>query len=112
MICERCLAEIASTNEIDIKKAISVACSYFLVGEKTMLSASRHRIISDPRHLLLKYLHSSGQFTSVFLGRVFNRNHTTVLAAVKNVDSMMTVDMSFRDRYKSFKRHMDYELNK
>jgi chromosomal replication initiator protein len=89
----------------DIQRVVS---KHFNVSKADLLSARRTRTVVRPRQIAM-YL--SKQMTPRSLpeiGRRFgNRDHTTVLHAVRKIEEMVTADRALFDELENLKRQID-----
>ena len=96
--CKLVLKDIINSNnkQISIETIQSVVASYFKISLKEMLSPRRSRSLVRPRHIAM-YL--SKKYTTKSLpdiGRNFsNRDHTTVIHAVKTVEKLMGEEKTY-----------------
>lgn len=67
-----------------------------------VIGASRHREIVDLRHLAQFYLYNSG-LTYTQVARITNRNHATIIHAVKKCNELLDVDKRFRQVWGNFR---------
>ena len=71
-------------NMADIEKAV---CGFFGVTAKDLKSSSRQRTIAQPRMLAMYLARKHTQAAYTEIGKYFGRNHSTVIAAEKRVES-------------------------
>jgi chromosomal replication initiator protein len=69
-----------------IKTAIVRVCKDYKITFEDMMSGSRKRSISLPRMVLMYKLYQTG-FTLTEVGAIFNRDHTTVINAIKKIEA-------------------------
>jgi chromosomal replication initiator protein len=69
-----------------IKSAIMNVCKDYKITFDEMMSGSRKRIIVLPRMVLMYKLNKAG-FSLSEVGAIFNRDHTTVLNAVRKIEA-------------------------
>ena len=73
-----------------------------------MHSARRSRAVARPRQIAMYLSKQLTQHSLPDIGRRFGgRDHTTVLHAVKKVDELCAVDVSFRDDVEFLKRMLE-----
>ena len=68
-----------------IKTAIMGVCKDYKITFEDMMSGSRKRSISLPRMVLMYKLYQTG-FTLTEVGAIFNRDHTTVINAIRKIE--------------------------
>ena len=97
--CKRILKDFITYNkkQINIESIQNIVATYFNLNLQEMLSARRSRSLARPRQIAM-YL--AKQFTTNSLpeiGRKFsNRDHTTVIHAVKKVNELISKDNEIR----------------
>ena len=69
-----------------IKTAIVRVCKDYKITFEDMMSGSRKRSISLPRMVLMYKLYQTG-FTLTEVGAIFNRDHTTVINAIRKIEA-------------------------
>lgn len=69
-----------------IKTAIMGVCKDYKISFEEMMSGSRKRSISLPRMVLMYKLYQTG-FTLTEVGAIFNRDHTTVINAIRKIEA-------------------------
>ena len=69
-----------------IKSAIMGVCKDYKIAYEDMMSGSRRRVIVLPRMVLMYKLYKTG-FSLSEVGAIFNRDHTTVLNAVRKIEA-------------------------
>lgn len=88
----------------DVQKAI---CSFFNVRLTDLKGKRRHRSISRPRQIAMylcrKYLTNA---TFPEIGARFNKDHSTVISAVQQVDKLSRTDPSVREAIEAVRRQL------
>jgi chromosomal replication initiator protein len=69
-----------------IKTAIMGVCKDYKIAFEDMMSGSRRRTIVLPRMVLMYKLYQTG-FTLTEVGTIFNRDHTTVINAIRKIEA-------------------------
>jgi chromosomal replication initiator protein len=77
----------------DIQK---VVCKYFKIDTEVLISKSRKKIISYPRSLAIYLCRKYTDKSLEFIGRCFNRNHSTVLYEDEKIKKDITIDETVR----------------
>ncbi len=105
--CKRILKDFINSNHksIDVETIQNLVASYFNLNLQEMLSARRSRILARPRQIAM-YLakqHTSNSLPDI--GRKFsNRDHTTVIHAVKKIDELIKKDNEIRQSVLEIKK--------
>lgn len=99
---------------ITIDKVLNDVAETFNVTKEEMTGKRRNREFADARHVAQYLIHVKMNRTCTATGAIFNRDHSTVLHAVKNVNNRMETETNFRrlvqniilknDFFKSYER--------
>ena len=73
-----------------------VVAAHYSVTRLDILSSRRPERIVAPRRIAMYLAHKLTNHASGAIGRQFDRDHTTILAAVKKVERMMRADGELR----------------
>jgi len=77
---------------------IDAASKYFSVGKRALLGTSRARPIARPRQIVMYLLRTHLGFPLEEVGRLIgNRDHTTVMHAVKKITHLASADAQIRE---------------
>ena len=95
-------ANIKNVTIEEIQKRVS---EYFNIRQSDMLSTRRSRVVARPRQIAM-YLSKICTTKSLpEIGKLFGgRDHTTVIHAVKKVESLYKTDISFSEHIKVLKK--------
>lgn len=79
-------------------------CKYYNVTEEQLKSKSRESIYVEPRHVIFYVAHHYYRIPSKEVGRALNRDHTSVIYAVKKYREYLDlgVDKQFRKLINKF----------
>lgn len=77
---------------------ISTVCEYFKVTLNQLKSVRRDRQIVFPRQLAMYYLYYYCNKSTVEIGRIFKKDHTTVVHSLRKVRGWMQVDQNIYDQ--------------
>ena len=107
--CKRILKDFISysKNVITIESIQNVVAHYFNLKIDEMLSARRSRSLARPRQIAM-YLAKQNTTNSLpEIGRKFsNRDHTTVIHAVKKIDELMKKDNEIKQNVMELKKKL------
>jgi hypothetical protein len=81
------------------EQVVRAFCKTFEVGVDGVLSHGRSRKLARPRQAAMHFLHVEMAMTTTPLGRMMNRDHTTVIHAVQVVSNLLRCDSDFSARY-------------
>jgi len=105
--CKKILKDFINSNHksIDVEAIQNLVASYFNLNLQEMLSPRRSRVLARPRQIAM-YLakqHTSNSLPDI--GRKFsNRDHTTVIHAVKKIDELIKKDNEIRQNVLEIKK--------
>ena len=98
----------AYDRRITVEEIQRQVASHYQVRMGDMHSARRSRAVARPRQIAMYLSKQLTQHSLPDIGRRFGgRDHTTVLHAVKKVDELCAVDVSFRDDVEFLKRMLE-----
>ncbi|MDP9150553.1 MAG: chromosomal replication initiator protein DnaA [Myxococcota bacterium] len=104
--------EIAATttsrpNEASVEDIQRVVCHHFKLRSTDLLSKDRHKSIAFARHVAMYLCKQRLKCSFPELGRAFgNRDHTTVISAVRKVESLRTSDPDVRAHIEAIERKL------
>ncbi len=107
--CKKILKDFISYNEksINVEYIQNIVASYFNLNIQEMLSARRSRSLARPRQIAM-YLakqHTTNSLPDI--GRKFsNRDHTTVIHAVKKIDELIRKDNEIKQTVIEIKKKL------
>lgn len=91
------------------ESTLKLATLALRVPKTKLTGKTRKRPIADARHMTIYYLRCSGEYSLETIGKCFNRDHSTVLSAIRKVNNMLSIDDRFSEQYLHFKQRMDSE---
>jgi chromosomal replication initiator protein len=104
--------EIAATtsarpNEASVEDIQRVVCHHFKLRSTDLLSKDRHKSIAFARHVAMYLCKQRLKCSFPELGRAFgNRDHTTVISAVRKVEQLRTSDPEVRAHLEAIERKL------
>ncbi len=95
----------ANNKNVTIEEIQKIVSEYFNIRQSDMLSTRRSRVVARPRQIAM-YLSKICTTKSLpEIGKLFGgRDHTTVIHAVKKVESLYKTDISFSEHIKVLKK--------
>jgi chromosomal replication initiator protein len=105
-------AEIAATgtsrpNEASVEDIQRVVCHHFKLRSTDLLSKDRHKSIAFARHVAMYLCKQRLKCSFPELGRAFgNRDHTTVISAVRKVEALRSSDPEVRAHLEAIERKL------
>jgi chromosomal replication initiator protein len=104
--------EIAATstarpNEASVEDIQRVVCHHFKLRSVDLLSKDRHKSIAFARHVAMYLCKQRLKCSFPELGRAFgNRDHTTIISAVRKVEALRTSDPEVRAHLEVLERKL------
>ncbi len=104
--------EIAATgmtrpNEASVEDIQRMVCHHFKLRSTDLLSKDRHKSIAFARHVAMYLCKQRLKCSFPELGRAFgNRDHTTVISAVRKVGALRTSDPEVRAHLEALERKL------
>ena len=107
MICECCQQRIVIKNlnennnafiEVRIMNAV---CEYYGVNQKMIEGKSRVRNIAEARFIFTEMVYNDpySRITMSAIGKLLNRDHTTIIHQIRQVRNWLQTDSNFRQNY-------------
>lgn len=99
---------VANTARVPTMQQIQqVVCGHFQVNPEDMLGKARHRSIAQARHVAMYLCRQRLKCSFPEIGRAFsNRDHTTVMSAVKKVHSQQTRDPELQAHLQAIEKRL------
>jgi chromosomal replication initiator protein len=83
-------------QNLDTSSLILKVCDYYEITLDQLMSKSRLRKIADARNTLYFILHKCYKLTCTEVGKMFNKNHATILSGSTKIEGFMRFDKVFR----------------
>jgi len=104
----RDLLRAREPKKVKIEDIQRIVSKHFNVTKADLLSARRTRTVVRPRQIAMYLAKALTPRSLPEIGRRFgNRDHTTVLHAVRKIEEMATADRGFADEIEMLKRLLD-----
>jgi chromosomal replication initiator protein len=104
---EIALAGATRPNEASVEDIQRLVCHHFKLRSTDLLSKDRHKSIAFARHVAMYLCKQRLKCSFPELGRAFgNRDHTTVISAVRKVDALRAVDPEVRAHIEALERKL------
>ncbi len=86
------------TVESKIDRLLKRIATETNVSVKEMKSKFRYKEFSEARYIAMYILHKKYNLTSTRVGKLFNRDHATVLTACNKLEGFMSYDKEFKNK--------------
>ncbi len=104
---EMAATSTARPNEASVEDIQRVVCHHFKLRSTDLLSKDRHKSIAFARHVAMYLCKQRLKCSFPELGRAFgNRDHTTVISAVRKVEALRTNDPDVRAHLEAIERKL------
>ncbi|MCO6383705.1 chromosomal replication initiator protein DnaA [Oceanicola sp. 502str15] len=107
---QECLADLlrASERKLTIEEIQRRVCEHFNVRISDMTGPKRHRTIARPRQVAMFLAKGMTSRSLPEIGRRFgNRDHTTVLYAIRKIEELVQTDSGLADDIEMLKRMLE-----
>jgi len=95
-------------TRIKTDNIIEDVCKVYNIELADLMSKARHRILVEPRQVLFYILHKKMNIPCVKVGKMFNKNHATVLHGANNIRTFMENEKDLRERVTGVLLRNDY----
>lgn len=85
------------------EKIIERICDYYGVDVERILASTRIQPIAQIRHICMFIVKEKTGMTVVSIGKYFNRDHTSILHAIKRVQDLIDTEREVRDDIQTFR---------
>ncbi|WP_394845830.1 chromosomal replication initiator protein DnaA [Pendulispora brunnea] len=104
---EIALSSNARANEASVEDVQRVVCHHFKLKSGDLLSKDRHKSVAFARHVAMYLCRERLKCSLPELGRAFgNRDHTTVMSAVRKVKALRGADPEVRAHLEALERKL------
>jgi len=104
---EIALSSSARANEASVEDVQRVVCHHFKLKSGDLLSKDRHKSVAFARHVAMYLCRERLKCSLPELGRAFgNRDHTTVMSAVRKVKALRGADPEVRAHLEALERKL------
>jgi len=96
-LAQTCLADILSGTEpvnVTVEKIISLVAQRFAVSQEELKSRKRTKEIAFARNIAMYIIREVTELSTPQIGRIFDRDHTTVISATNSIEEKMKISAS------------------
>jgi len=94
---------------ITADKIISIVSDHFHMDSSLLGIRSRGTTLVMPRHLAMYFCRYYTHLSFSDIGNYFNRNHDTVIHAIKSVNNQCDTDKDYKRTFDDIERMVKYE---
>jgi chromosomal replication initiator protein len=91
---------------VSISDVQKIVANYFNIKIADLTGERRHRSVSRPRQIAMFVCRKLLNFSYPDIGQRFNKDHSSVIAATRNIEKLIEKDGSIRDSIDSIKRQL------
>lgn len=92
---------------VSIDDVLKVVSAFFNIRVSDIKGNRRHRSVTRPRQIAMYICRENLEFTYPDIGKQLNKDHSTVINAVKVIGNLASKDASIRDTVEAIKRQLD-----
>lgn len=85
-------------KNLPVDLILDSVCEFFNVDKELVLSASRKRELVVPRQIIMQFMREYTPLSTNQIGRIMNRDHSTVITSTQSVESFSKVDKGYRNK--------------
>lgn len=85
-------------REFKAKEIIEIVAEYYDVDPRKLSWRTRSREIVIPRHVAMYFIRAYTPLTVTGTAKLFNRDHTSTLHAIRTVKDTMETDLDYRNK--------------
>jgi chromosomal replication initiation ATPase DnaA len=85
---------------------VNVGCEYFNVPLETLQGKCRKREFVMPRQIIMYLLVCYTDMTYLNIGKIFHKDHTTVIHSKDTIKDLMSVDDDIREKIEDLKKEI------
>jgi chromosomal replication initiator protein len=96
------LVKKSITKDLDRGSLILKVCNFYGITLQELMSKTRLRKIVDARNILYYIFHRCYKLTSTEVGKMFNKNHATILSGANKIEGFIKFDKVFKIQINQF----------
>ncbi len=90
------------------EQIIKIVADYFQIPPKSIKAKTRKREVVQARHIAIYFMKKLTNMSSTAIGNTFNRDHSTVLHALKAVSDLSETNKDFKNYMSDLERTFKY----
>jgi len=88
-------------------QALRIACDILQVSPDDVQGPCRERNLTNARFMIAHYLRHRMALTKVCIGRLFNRDHTTIIHGIQKHNDYFAYEPEYQYKYLTLVQHME-----
>jgi hypothetical protein len=105
--CNHCICELPVSPDLTYELIIEKGLEFFGITRQEITSKSRKRTLVDARHILIWLIKDKSDLTLSAMGRLFKRNHTTIIFSVKKINNLLETNPGIQEKISKFKQFLN-----
>jgi len=86
------------------EKIINAICEHFKITKTNLVRGGNYPKYSHARYIAFMLLHKHTVLTKSEIGRMFNKDHTTVIHGIRKVQDMISINLEISDHIFEIKK--------
>ncbi len=104
-----CISELLGGAEplgVTVNKIFAAVTRKYHVTKEDMIGKKRSKEIAFARHVAIYLIHDVTEMSQNSIGKMFERDHTTVINSLDNIDRKLRTDKAFAADYEAMKKEV------
>jgi len=97
---------LGTRRQLTIDDIVRTVSTHYNVKASDLRGSRRQRAVSRPRQIIMFLCRNFLNSTFPEIGRALNKDHSTVISAVRKVESLLKTDSSVREAVEAIKRQL------
>ena len=94
-------------EDLSAKDILDLSIIHFDIPKRLILSKLRRRELCEPRHMIMNVMLEKTRLSQVMIGKIFGRDHTSVIYAKKSVKDLCQSDPVYLSNYNRYLKYLD-----
>ena len=86
---------------------LELSLIHFDIPKRLLISKLRRRELCEPRHMIMTVIHEKTRLSQAMIGKMFGRDHTSVIYAKKVVEDLCQTDPVYLSVYNKYCKYID-----
>jgi chromosomal replication initiator protein len=82
-----------------MKDIIKIASEYFSIPKSDIIGKTREFEAKIIRHMLFKLFRENNELSLSTIGKIFNRNHATVIHGINSINNLIETDNYIKKKF-------------
>lgn len=104
-----CISELLGGAEplnVTVNKIFTAVSRKYNVSKEDMTGKKRSKEIAFARHVAIYLIHDVTEMSQNSIGKIFERDHTTIINSLENIDRKKRTDKTFEAEYESLRKQI------